>query len=204
MHLSCQSDNSDSNWSQNLSGTPVLAVTSSILFHLNLTLCIHVQLQQNVKFFRSLSVYSIHLMFSLPFYSLSHLLPSPLLKTILHCVRHSYCLFVQLNHFSHFSTLNSFSVSSHPPPFLPLPMRRSPCFFSEESKGLWALCFSITQRVRGAGRGFTERNGENASCLLVSLCPLREAVQVKQRRLFLFSACGWLWFSLPWDYRAWT
>lgn len=44
-------------------------------------------------------------------------------------------------------------------------------------------------RVGGAGEGASERNREKVSGLLVSECPLMEAVQVKQRGLFCDLTC---------------
>lgn len=100
------------------------------------------------------------------------------------------------------------SVSPPYPPFLFVSLWGvRPISLVETVKAFGPYVFQLhtVQRLRGAEeRVYTKWSGENASCLLVSVCPLREAVQVKHRRLFLFSACGLLWFSLPWDYRAWT
>ncbi|KAM7378254.1 hypothetical protein PAMA_013244 [Pampus argenteus] len=61
-------------------------------------------------------------------------------------------------------------------------LRHSLHFFGGESKGLWALRFSITPVTESEGTQggvYRERNGENACHLRVSECPLREAVQIR-------------------------
>lgn len=114
------------------------------------------------------------------------------------------CLIVQLNHFSHSTALHFLCILPRTSLSLPDTIRHSSYFFGGESKGLCLLCFSVTRDVENVNldRWNTERKARILAAFQ-SECPLGEAVQVKQRRLFLFSACGRLWFSLPWNYMVW-
>lgn len=65
--------------------------------------------------------------------------------------------------------------------------------------GLCVFQLYMVQGLRRAREGSTQREMERM--LAVSYCPLRQAVL---RSLFIFSACSWLWFGLPWDCTAWV
>lgn len=106
---------------------PVLTVSLSIFSCFLLTLCIHKknrEILENLKlsvcnfmFFRYLTLY-VHIMIFFIY------CPQPSPQLCASSTQVVFCLTLSLS--------------------LPLSMRHSPYFFSRESKGLWALCFSIT------------------------------------------------------------